>query len=242
MQIIYEPKGKAREYAALALNIYKGCTHGCRYCYGPNASRTKAEAYWLYANPKTDVINKLKKDCIKLAGTDCPEILVSFLGDPYQPAERHYCLTQQAIFLLMQYKLPFSILTKGGYRAIRDFHFLQGYPNVRFGTSLSMCLKEDVEIWEPKAPSFKERVRTIERAKYFGLTTWVSLEPVIDPKQALYIIEQYDYVVDHWKVGKINHFPEIEKIVDWVKFRQDVTALLDSLGASYYLKESLRSL
>ena len=35
MKIIYEPKGKALEYAPLACNLYKGCPHGCRYCYGP---------------------------------------------------------------------------------------------------------------------------------------------------------------------------------------------------------------
>ena len=29
MKIIYEPKGKAKEYADLAINLYKGCTHGC---------------------------------------------------------------------------------------------------------------------------------------------------------------------------------------------------------------------
>lgn len=31
MDIIYEPKGKAREYADLACDIYNGCTHGCKY-------------------------------------------------------------------------------------------------------------------------------------------------------------------------------------------------------------------
>jgi DNA repair photolyase len=33
MQTIYEPKGKAREYAPLALNLYESCPHGCKYCY-----------------------------------------------------------------------------------------------------------------------------------------------------------------------------------------------------------------
>ena len=33
MELIYEPKGKAKEYAGLAFDIYKGCTHGCLYCF-----------------------------------------------------------------------------------------------------------------------------------------------------------------------------------------------------------------
>ena len=33
MSLIYEPKGKAREYSPLALNVYSGgCDHACRYC------------------------------------------------------------------------------------------------------------------------------------------------------------------------------------------------------------------
>lgn len=52
MSLIYEPTGKAREYAGLALNIYKGCTHGCRYCYAAAASRISREEYFSYPNPK----------------------------------------------------------------------------------------------------------------------------------------------------------------------------------------------
>lgn len=33
MSLIYEPRGRAREYAALALNTYTGCSHGCQYCF-----------------------------------------------------------------------------------------------------------------------------------------------------------------------------------------------------------------
>lgn len=36
IQTIYEPSGKAREYSPLALNLYKGCDHGCNYCYVPD--------------------------------------------------------------------------------------------------------------------------------------------------------------------------------------------------------------
>ena len=36
MSIIYQPKGKAREYSPLAANLYLGCNHGCKYCYAPS--------------------------------------------------------------------------------------------------------------------------------------------------------------------------------------------------------------
>ncbi len=49
MKIISIPKGKAKEYAELALNIFKGCTHECEYCYGPTMSRVDRKKY--YASP-----------------------------------------------------------------------------------------------------------------------------------------------------------------------------------------------
>ena len=36
MKPIYEPKGKAKEYGDLAINIYTGCPHNCFYCFAPN--------------------------------------------------------------------------------------------------------------------------------------------------------------------------------------------------------------
>ena len=48
-------------------------------------------------------------------------------------------------------------------------------------------------------------------------------------------------MVDHWKVGKLNyHIPD--EPVDWVKFRDEVTELLDSVKANYYIKKSLTQL
>ena len=49
-------------------------------------------------------------------------------------------------------------------------------------------------------------------------------------------------IVDHWKVGKLNHHKQIEQQVDWLRFREDVTALLDTLDVDYCLKNSLISL
>ena len=46
--------------------------------------------------------------------------------------------------------------------------------------------------------------------------------------------------VDFWKVGKLNHNQAVEQSVDWPKFRDDATALLEHCGCKYYIKEDLR--
>lgn len=45
MGVIYEPKGKAREYCELAVNLYRGCGHGCLYCYGAACLRMTREEF-----------------------------------------------------------------------------------------------------------------------------------------------------------------------------------------------------
>ena len=46
--------------------------------------------------------------------------------------------------------------------------------------------------------------------------------------------------VDFWKVGKLNHNKAVEQSVDWPKFQDDATALLEHYGCKYYIKEDLR--
>ena len=47
--------------------------------------------------------------------------------------------------------------------------------------------------------------------------------------------------VDFWKVGKLNHNKEVERGIDWPRFRDNAVAPLDSSGGKYYIKEGLRN-
>jgi DNA repair photolyase len=240
MSVIYEPGGRAREFAERALNIYLGCTHGCLYCYGPSTCHRTRDDYYKEANPRKDILKRLERDCKKVAANgDMPEIHLSFLGDVYQPAEMALGLTRQAIETLIKYSLPFTVLTKGGTRATRDFDLLENYEKTRFGTTLVFINQKDADEWEPSAASIKDRVDAIREAKSRNIQTWVSLEPVIIPEQALQVIEELHPIVDHWKVGKVNY---VKTDVDWIAFREEVTALLDSVDADYYIKKSLAAL
>lgn len=207
-------------------------------CYG---KRYKQDAYYADAAPKQNVIAKLRKDVMSLNG-DTPEILMSFQGDVYQPAELELGLTRQAIELFIEHDVPFTVLTKGGSRAVRDFDLLEGYDKARFGTSLVFFDEDMAREFEPHAASTWDRIATIDVANRHGIPTWVSLEPVIEPGQALALIEILHDMVDFWKVGKINHNRELEQAHDWVKFREDVTNVLEKYGCQYYLKRSLTEL
>ena len=240
--VIYEPKGKAGEYSPLALNIYKGCTHGCRYCYCPEFCRMQRDVFHAGANPKKDIIKKIRRDAAKARGDD-RAILLSFMGDPYQREEVNLKLTRQAIEILIENELSFTVLTKGGRRAARDFDLLSSHGRkAGFGSTIVFTSQEDADHWEPGAASLADRVEAIRDASLSGIPTWVSLEPVIDPRQALDVIRDLHSAVDHWKVGKVNHMPSIEHKVNWIRFREEVKELLNSLGADYYLKNSLTDL
>jgi DNA repair photolyase len=238
MNIIYEPRGRDREYCPWAANLYLNCPHECVYCFGPAVLKKNKQVFHGPVQPKKNALDRLKKDAFKLKG-DTREILLSFVTDPYQPAEMDLCLTRQAIQILMDYDLYFTILTKGGMRVERDFDLLERYDKARFGTTLVFTSQADADKWEPYAPSIDDRIITIKHAHDRGIKTWVSLEPVIIPEQAMELIRELHPIVDHWKIGKLNYrnLP-----VDWIPFREEVQALLDSLGADYYLKRSLTDL
>ena len=122
-----------------------------------------------------------------------------------------------------------------------DFDLLRDYPRCSFGTSLVWMDTHKQQKYEPNAASVVDRMKTIDQAHRAGIRTWVSLEPVIEPEQALCLIQSLYANVDHWKVGKINHCQALGVGVDWESFTIQVVNLLNSVHADFYIKESLRT-
>ena len=235
MSIIYEPKGKAREYSELACNLYTGCKHKCRYCYCPMIRRQTLNKWSNDPKPRRDILKNLEKDAGKLFRTE-KELLFCFMSDPYQSDEAAY-ITRQALLICEKYQFKnVQVLTKAGHRTIQDFDIFKKN-NWKFGSTI--CFRDENlrEYWEENAPSIKSRYDAIKKANEAGVYTWISIEPVINPNEALLVIEDLYNYVDFWKIGKLNYFPEIENKTNWSRFIESVECRLKD--KQYYIKRDL---
>jgi len=237
MSVIYEPKGKAKEYCELACNLYRGCGHGCHYCYAPDVLRktglTRAD-FVNHPAVRKDILLQLEKAAPKFRGR---EVQLCFTCDPYQPIDAELQITRRAIRILKDNDITVRILTKGGNLSTRDFDLLEPGRDW-YGASLTFTDNEDSRSWEPDGALPGQRFDALISAKSWGLKTWASLEPVIDPAQSLEIIRRTHKYVNVFKVGKWNHSPAASHI-DWADFATKAVTLLDEVKADYYIKQDL---
>lgn len=255
MSVIYQPAGRAGEYAEWACNIYSGCAHACHYCYAPGATR-KTRDDFEQAGPRPKFFESLEKDAAKLAGLK-KRVLLCFTCDPYQPLEGELQHTRRTIEILQAHDINVQVLTKGGQRALRDLDLLTAGNNAYAATLTCLSNKMSTK-WEPEAALPTNRIATLQRFHEVGIETWVSLEPVLDPVAALDIIGATCEFVDYYKVGKLNYEgklpPRLRSQVagiDWSQFAVEVVAMLEEYGyercyqphdidkGQYYIKNDL---
>jgi len=234
MRVIYEPKGKAREYSNLALNLYLGCSHACKYCYVPNYC--KIDRNYFNNNQKArDIFKKIELDCKELSGTK-DKVLLCFICDPYQELNDSVRLTRKTLELFNHYSIPFQILTKAGYKAEADFDLYRSCD--AFATTLTFLDEEKSKHYEPGAALPKDRIRAIKKAKSLGINTWVSFEPVLDDNEVFQLLGLTYSFVDFYKVGKISQF-KTDKKIDWSYFANEIVRRFKSYKKDFYIKKDL---
>jgi DNA repair photolyase len=202
--------------------------------------RVTREKWHSTAEARPNILRFFEKDAKTLAG-DPRRILFCFSNDPYQPLERSERLTRQALEIVTRYGLKNQVLTKGCADLISEDLPLMKKAGTQLGVTL--CFSDDVtrKYWEPNASTVDDRIAILKEAYKSGIFTWVSLEPVVDPAQALEVIQKAHKYVKFWKIGKLNHMKTIESTVNWTKFLYEVNQVLTKLGAAYYIKNDLRS-
>lgn len=235
---LYIPAGRAREYSAYALNIYGRCDNKCTYCYVPRAM-FRSDYFEGNGQPRANLLRDLKKQLSK--ETIDKQVLLSFMGDPYGHENEVHGMTRKVLEILLAHNVPVAILTKGGTNCLKDLDISKRFNGrIKIGASLTFYYPEDSLKYEPGAAWPVRRFEVLKRLRDEGIRNWASLEPIIDPAQALKIIEQTHSYVDHYKVGKINHCPELENGVDWDRFVSEAVTLLRSLNKPFYVKKSLQ--
>ena len=226
MKPIYEPKGKAKEYGDLAINIYTGCPHRCYYCFAPSVLRRDREEFHSHVDPRKDIVNEVAKQLEREHITG-KLIHLCFTCDPY-PTGYDTTPTREIIKLLKGSGNHVQILTKGD--GSRDFDLLDG--GDWYGITYDGALHGEYE------PS--DRLTDIYVAKMRGIKTWVSFEPVLDADRVLECISNCHDLIDKVKIGKLNYYPSTISI-PWHDFGIIAETLCQKMGLDYYIKDSLRA-
>ncbi len=236
--MIYKPKGRAREYSPLALNVYSGCDHGCRYCYVPALLRRKRESFRRVV-VRPDVLQEVGREAGRLNGED--QVLLCFTGDPYCHADLEYQATRSVLEILLSNRIPTAILTKGGSRCLRDLDlFMRFGQAIKVGATLTFSSQADSERYEPEAASVEDRLEALWLLHKSGVRTWVSFEPVIEPAQTLELLDMTLDYVDEYKIGKINNYAGLDKAIKWPAFLKAAVRTLREAGRPFYVKRDLR--
>lgn len=232
MKPIYEPKGKAKEYGDLALNIYTGCPHRCFYCFAPNVLHRDREQFHTVVNPREGIVEATRKQ-LESEQITGKLIHLCFTCDPY-PTGYDTSVTREIIKLLKDHGNHVQILTKGDGK--RDFDLLD--ENDWYGITLSTMIIPQSFNAEPRAKGPNTRLTALIKAHNIGIKTWVSFEPVLDAESVLTTIDMYGQFFDRVKIGKLNyHTSEIP----WAEFGREAEAQCKALGIDYYIKDSLRA-
>lgn len=234
MKPIYEPKARAKEYGDYAINIYTGCPHKCYYCFAPAVLHKSKDVFQSCVEPRKDIVEAVKRQLEKEQITG-KLIHLCFTCDPY-PLGYDSSSTREIIKSIKATGNHVQILTKNGTGAIHDFDLLDG--NDWFGVTYAGYpnLADNVSPNEPGAGTPYERLMALREAKYHGINTWVSCEPVLDARDVLYLIERGNFI-DKFKIGKLNYHPSE---IHWKAFGEAAEAACKKYGRNYYIKDDLR--
>lgn len=238
MKPIYEPKGKAKEYGDLAINIYTGCPHRCYYCFAPGVLHRDKEEFHSRVEPRPGIVEAVK-DQIEREHITGKLIHLCFTCDPY-PTGYDSTATREIIKIIKYSGNHIQILTKGD--GSRDFDLLDendwygisyaGYRGGTFG-----CTAPE----EPGAETPHNRLKSLWWAHKTGIKTWISFEPVLHAVDVLNFLGLAPDYVDRVKIGKLNYHPSD---IDWKEFgwRAERICKINhrATGMEYYIKESLR--
>jgi DNA repair photolyase len=166
------------------LNPYRGCTHGCHYCFARRyQSQLELGAGDDFASVilvKTNFADVLRRELAKPSWAR-EQVALGTATDPYQPIEGHYRLTRGAIEALAAARTPVGIVTKGP-MVVRDIDVLQSLGAVAHCRVYLSVPTVDEEAWrtlEPGTAPPLQRLRAARALIDAGIDTAVLMAPLV---------------------------------------------------------------
>jgi DNA repair photolyase len=167
-----------------SINPYRGCEHGCIYCYA-----RPSHAY-LGLSPGLDFETRifykpnaaaLLRDELRKKGYVCRPIALGSNTDPYQPAERKLGVTRSILEVLREFHHPVTIVTKGALIQ-RDIDILSDMAREKLAVvtvSVTTLDRGLARTMEPRAATPERRIETIAALSKAGIPTGVLSAPMI---------------------------------------------------------------
>ncbi len=167
-----------------SINPYRGCEHGCIYCF---ARPTHA---FMGLSPGLDFESKLfaKPDAAKLLerelakpGYKVRPIAIGTNTDPYQPVEKEWRIMRQILEVLAKADHPVMIVTKSA-MVMRDIDILAPMAEkglAKVGLSVTTLDRKLARLMEPRAATPSKRLEAVRALSQAGIPTSVMMAPII---------------------------------------------------------------
>jgi DNA repair photolyase len=166
------------------LNPYRGCSHGCSYCFARPTHEYLDLGAGIDFESKIFVKERasdLLRDWLARDGYRPECIMISGVTDCYQPAERHFGITRRCVAVALEALQPLNIVTKNAL-VLRDLDLLTEMAQhhvIRVAVSLTTLDQKLAKVMEPRTSSPDARLRAIAKLTSAGIPVVALLAPVI---------------------------------------------------------------
>ncbi|MGA8849853.1 MAG: radical SAM protein [Dehalococcoidia bacterium] len=208
-------KSKVFDYV---VNPYIGCQHGCAYCYARFMKRFTGhkEPWGEFVDVKINTAHLLQSEIVKMPPG---RVWVNGVCDPYQPLERTYELTKKCLEILVRHDWPITIQTKSAL-VLRDVELFKEANKIAVGLTVTTGDEGVRQLFEPGAPSIRERIKALEELQLAGIRTYAMIAPILPGAEEL--AAGLGGKVDYILVDRMNYH-----YGDWVYRKHNLESTMD---------------
>jgi DNA repair photolyase len=183
------------------LNIYRGCEHGCRYCYAMYSHQyLETEKFFETIYVKTNIVDELEK---QLSSKKWRQEVINIGGvtDGYQPYESKKKMMPEILKLLIKYKTPCIISTKSDL-ILRDYDLIDELSQLTYVNVAATVTTLDEDIrkkLEPNASKSINRFKMLQAFSKTNASTGLHVMPIIP-----YLTDGYENIDALYREAKVS--------------------------------------